>query len=521
MSKKKKNILLFLLIGFSVYCSLIVGESVDEAHSLKYGKITLDYLFSFGKIDRTIEYREYYSPIYWSLLYFFTEVFPMKYQVQGSHLVNLVFSLGAIFGLSKLCKELFNKKLSQIIFLVLYFYPIFFGHMSINNKDTIISFCHVWIIYLLFKYLKNQNIKEKANNYIILIGVLTAVATGINMVFLGSQIPILIIILLEVFYFKKIIKNNFSIRIFFLDIFKCFLIFYFLLALFWIDIHQNIFFQPFIIIQEWISADLITGWRHNLVNGTYYLSSDVPNFYFLINFFYKTPEYVLISYFIFIILIFNKTNFFNEKFVFFNYKIYFVIMLLIFPNLIQFIAPFTIYDGLRLFLWTIPYTCIIPALAIYYLIENFNYIRSKIVSIFLLSFFIFYFYNFITITPYHYTYLNLFNGKKENRYKKFENDYWGTSLKELLNNVKFENNNEIKIATCGINDSITKRYFKMIKSNLNYKFVAAEDADYILMSNRVAFTFDDTKINCFDKYPGTNIAVVKRNGLILSTIRKI
>ena len=156
-------------------------------------------------------------------------------------------------------------------------------------------------------------------------------------------------------------------------------------------------------------------------------------------------------------------------------------MLLIFPNLIQFIAPFTIYDGLRLFLWAIPYTCIIPALAIYYLIENFNYIRSKIVSILLLSFFIFYFYNFITITPYHYTYLNLFNGKKENRYKKFENDYWGTSLKELLNNVKFENNNEIKIATCGINDSITKRYFKMIKSNLNYKFVAAEDADYILM----------------------------------------
>ena len=38
-------------------------------------------------------------------------------------------------------------------------------------------------------------IKEKANNYVILIGVLTAVATGINMVFLGSQIPILIIIL--------------------------------------------------------------------------------------------------------------------------------------------------------------------------------------------------------------------------------------------------------------------------------------------------------------------------------------
>ena len=241
MSKKKKNILLFLLIGFSVYCSLIVGESVDEAHGLKFGKITLDYLFSLGQINRTSEMREYYSPIYWSLLYFFTEVFPAKYQVQGSHIINLFFSLGAIFGISKLCKELFNRKLSQIVFLVLYFYPIFFGHMSINNKDTIISFCHVWIICLLFKYLKNQRVKEKANSYIMLIGILAAIATGINMVFLGSQIPIFIIILLEVFYFKKIIKNNFSIKIFFIDILKCFVTFYLLLSLFWIDIHQNIF----------------------------------------------------------------------------------------------------------------------------------------------------------------------------------------------------------------------------------------------------------------------------------------
>ena len=103
MSKKKKNILLFLLVSFSVYCSLIVGESVDEAHGLKYGKITLDYLLSLGQINRSMEYREYYSPIYWSLLYFFTEIFPTKYQIQGSHVINLLFSLGTIFGLSKLC----------------------------------------------------------------------------------------------------------------------------------------------------------------------------------------------------------------------------------------------------------------------------------------------------------------------------------------------------------------------------------------------------------------------------------
>ena len=48
MSKNKNNILLILLIAFSVYCALIIGETWDHADNLSRGKITLDYLFSFG-----------------------------------------------------------------------------------------------------------------------------------------------------------------------------------------------------------------------------------------------------------------------------------------------------------------------------------------------------------------------------------------------------------------------------------------------------------------------------------------
>ena len=49
-------------------------------------------------------------------------------------------------------------------------------------------------------------------------------------------------------------------------------------------------------------------------------------------------------------------------------------------------------------------------------------------------------FNFLSITPYHYTYLNIFNGKIENRYQKFENDYWGSTIKELVKNTKFNKN---------------------------------------------------------------------------------
>ena len=39
------------------------------------------------------------------------------------------------------------------------------------------------------------------------------------------------------------------------------------------------------------------------------------------------------------------------------------------------------------------------------------------------------------------------------------------------------------------------------------------------MTNRVSR--DDGTITCFDKFKGNDIATVKRNGLILSIIRKI
>ena len=53
----------------------------------------------------------------------------------------------------------------------------------------------------------------------------------------------------------------------------------------------------------------------------------------------------------------------------------------------------------------------------------------------------------------------------------------------------------------------------------NYKFVSAEEADYIVMTNRV--TWNGDFISCFDMYEGDNVYDVKRNSLTLSVIRKL
>ena len=134
-------------------------------------------------------------------------------------------------------------------------------------------------------------------------------------------------------------------------------------------------------------------------------------------------------------------------------------------------------------------------------------------------------YNFFTITPYQYTYLNLFNGKKDNRYKNFEGDYWSVSIKELIKKSNLEKLKTTSFAACGVDHNFVKNYLKKY-GYLNINFVTLNNAEYIVMTNRV---IKDEKIkdnnlnltNCFDKYNGTNVVEVNRNGVLLSVIRKL
>jgi len=523
MIKNKQKILLFFLFGFSIYSALTVGESSDEIYNLSHGKAALEYLFSIGRVNNQIYYGEFYSPIYWSILYLLSKISPLSYQIEVTHLINLFFSFFVIFGIGKLTEELFNKKVGQITFLVLFFYPIFFGHMAFNNKDIIISLCHVWIFYLILKYLKKQNIKEKANNYVVLIGFLAAVASGIQLVFLGSLITVFLFTLIDIFLLKKFTVQSFNKKTFLFDLFKAFIVFYFFLSLFWIETHHNIFKLQFDFFLHNLSNDVWRGWPYTLVNGNYYFSLVAPKLYFLLNFIFKSPEYFLLCYLIFIFTFIKIDNFYKKKFNLFYYKIFLIISILFLPTFVLFMVPFPIYDGMRLFLWSLPYFCIIPGLTVYYLIENIKIKKIKIIFSIVFVLFFYSLYTFVNLTPYQYTYLNIFNGPKDQRYKKFESDYWGVSLKELIKKSYFLKEN-IKLTSCGINNTEAIKYYlnknkfykiKMVNQNENY--------DFIIMTNRITWGNDMENLNeaitCFDKFKGKDISNVKRNGLIISTIR--
>ena len=85
-----------------------------------------------------------------------------------------------VVGGYQIVKKIFNKTIAKTSSLFLLLLPFFFGHLAINNKDVIVTFAHVWIVYYLIKYIiKNHNFKRRLF-LISKISIFSALGTGIQ-----------------------------------------------------------------------------------------------------------------------------------------------------------------------------------------------------------------------------------------------------------------------------------------------------------------------------------------------------
>ena len=484
--------------------------SWDESYHQKIGEINLKYLLSFGQIDEPFFSKYRYSTLYWTVLSFINQMFPQKFYLEVYHVLNSFFGLMTIVGLYKLNKILFNKSIAKISSILLFLIPFFYGHFAINFKDIILAFAHVWIIYYVYKYIFFDYKLKKRLVLILKISLLSALGTGVQLLFLGSLIPIILIFLMMVLFFKKK-----SLKILLTDFILFLFLFYFVLILFWVDTHSNIIKLPFEFFIKTLSINV--GWSFNLLNGDYLNSNNIPFNYLLINYFYKLPEFLIILYVLTIPILFFNRKLLKSKFKDFKIIILITFFLIIYPSLVLFLIPYPIYDGVRLFLWSAPYLVIIPSITTYIIFINKN-LFYNLIKITLAVLFAFHILNFLTITPYHYTFLNYFSGNKELRYKKFENDYWSTSLKELILSSEL-GDGRITFYSCGVNPEIAKMYMK--QKYKRSEFTNKTNATYIIMTNRTLLSKKDSKItNCYDEYRAENVHQIKRNGIILSAIKK-
>ena len=114
---------------------------------------------------------------------------------------------------------------------------------------------------------------------------------------------------------------------------------------------------------------------------------------------------------------------------------------------------------------------------------------------------------------------------RQHRRQKFENDYWGSSIRELIYKTKLNKNSRIIFSSCGIEEENAKNYLKKAGFS-NFSFESLDKSEFIIMTNRTTSIkeniYSSNNItNCFDKFNGIDISQVKRNGMVLSVIRKI
>ena len=519
------KIIIIILFFFGLWNSLIIGGSWDEPFHAANGIRRFRYLISFGEYENyqyanNQFYPGLYDTISSSITYIIYKFYPNffgNFFFNIKHFINFTFAALAIYGLYSFIK-LFTKNelLALISSLLTILNPFFFGHMGINPKDTIIFFSLIWFLYFFYKYIS----KEEDLKNLILFSIFIGFGCGIRISFFGIIFPIILFgIISYINQFKyglgKFLKKKIS------DITICIIIISFLTLLAWPHMHQgnlNIFFESLKNSISWQA-----GPKLGLINGVFYETSNTPKTYFLSFLLFKMPIYQTLLFFISIIFIFLKKDFFknhiNEfsKFIFLNlFIIFFVIFLTIVLNV-------KIYDGIRLFLFLIPFFCTISAFCIIHFFLNFkkNYpnLILSVIFIFLLTLSL---NRFIIISPYQYSYLNYNFISLDKAANKFENDYWNTSWKELIQNLpeevggkKFD---KFNIAVCG-GDAHIARYY-LSKRYKKFNITDPSEADFIIMTDRASFNIND-KRTCFDIYKGQDLFLVKRGNLILSKFTKI
>ncbi len=504
-----------LLFGF--YCALKIGLFADTAYHHKVGGLRYFYMITLGKFPYEYANSQWYPGLYDTIVFALCKLLDnfinINYVAEIRHAINYLFSSFGLLGLFFVNRKIFNKELAILSCILTLLNPIFFGHMGMNPKDPIIFTALIWTIYFFINYL--ENLETSRFKYLVLMSLFIGFGTGVRFTFLALMIPLFFIWLYVIF------KKKINILSIILDAFCALIIIFSLAFLTWPQMHNGEFHLLLELINR--SSNWLITFKHGIVNGEFYEVQNTPRTYILNIFLYRIPLYFSLLIIFSYVIVFIRIKFFIENFNS-NFIIFFSLLnfLLFFPLSTMVITKTNLYDNARLFLFTMPFFATVASVGLFYIIiklKEFN-LLYKSFSFIVLVLLILSFYRFISLTPYQYVYTNYLSTPKYAMGKnKFEHDYVYTSYSELMKKIKEEFGTEetkkLKIRTCMNSIEWNKYNFRVF---LNTKQTIAEDAEYIIMTNR---NLKYKKMNCFQLFQGKDIVSVKRLGLTLSTLRKI
>jgi hypothetical protein len=443
-------IVLTLFFSHQFYYVLKGGTTWDDLEIQKTTIRILDKAFWFfedrtnpflGDFNFNLEYYGYFVPVivyiisnflisnvYTSYLFENTlniEIYSSQDLLSISR--NIAINIYVLFSLI-IIYFLISKFLSKnyafyfLIFLILI--PSFNGHALFNIKDIPFLIQYLIAVVLTINFdLPTSKLDGKSLRYLIFLGLIYGLVVLVR--FNGYAFLFLLSFFKFINNYKNSINNISTLLINSLIIYS---VSFISLILFSPSAWNN----PIVWLRGVYNTQFNLDWTGGtLTNGIYVYATEMSPFYLTTWFSYKLPIVYIFTFFVsvFIYLLY-KNKYFSELGKFSLYIISIV-------NLIFFILRPISYDGIRQYLFLLPFFVIL-------FVETSNFINKKfginIFYSFLIFSIIYLIYSQNSLGPYKYVYFNEFVDENEittdcekiGGCGNWETDYWGYSIKELM-----------------------------------------------------------------------------------------
>lgn len=496
--KKHIGLIIFLLTYFVyvLFSYRSFGITWDEQAVYERGKMLYQHLIDPNRSsDPNLIIRKSkddvwptYNNTYAMTLYAFNK--DKSYDIY--HLENLIFASSIfIFAYIFLYKKYKNTWAAILGPLFIALSPRFFGDLPANPKDmpfAVFYFISTSLIFLTHSF-KSSLLR------VLLLGILFGLAQTTRS--LGFSLYIL----LFVYDFLKRDKNSGFMKFFInesLFIFMVFMTSNMVVLLTWPYIASNYFKNFFDVLN--VSKQF--PWMRNIFFlGRDYHSTELTPFYIPIWFLVSLPIFIIVGT-VASLVMFKR---------FLKNDIYLLSVGALVLNLaMYFVMRPIVYDGVRHFLFLIPFFSMLAAIFVIEISRpGFEKIKKPI-YIFVLVNCLLVVVAQVRLFPYTYVYFNEFVGGVKGAYKYFEIDYWNASFKESIEWLKeneLVDGKKYSIYTCSTSLSILN-YFTYDMS-VAYK---ANEADYAVCLARG---------NEYKKIPGEILHVVKRDSVPLNYVIKV
>jgi len=430
-------ITIFLFIIMSVV-SKDSGISWDESIQISYGEQILNYYLTLGK-DKSALYSpalhlQFYGGIFDVItvaLYKAVNALVTIDEYDLRHMVTAFFGFIAIVFTGLTAKELSCWRTGVIASVFLALTPVFFGHSMYNPKDIPFASAYILGVYFITKLLKElPEIRVKTSVFVCL-----SVALAINIriggvllifylvLFSGIKMVLLLATERPLTQEKVRLWRKSLVSLTFIIISS-----YFLGLLFWPFGLSDPLRNPLIALTQMSNYDLHV--TYELFDGKWIQSTAFPWYYIPKWILITTPLFMTVGYFLIPILLMKRLH--RSSFPPSLYLL-FVFFTVVFPITYIIIRKSNLYDSWRHLLFTYPPLVVVAALSWDSILPGAKKRLYRMVSIgMLLIFCLEPAVWMIRNHPHQTFYFSPLIGGVNGAFKKYEIDYWGTSLRSAI-----------------------------------------------------------------------------------------